>query len=254
MILLNGKEINVTIFPDKTSQVWKLDQDILDSDEYKIEWRFESESEFLHLAQLNTLLKTLHEDKARSLHLPYFPYARQDKEVSNDATFAKKTFLDLLWSLELNWIDSFDVHSEVGNRQYNIRSRVPIREVITAAVRCGADLFVYPDIGASHRYTTTFSTLFDSIHADKIRNQNNGEIVGMKLIGSPEGKVCLIVDDLCDGGRTFTELAKLLYENGAKEVHLYVSHGIFSKGLQVLKDAGIKKIFTKEGLKDDTSN
>ena len=28
MILLNGLEINVTKFPDKTSQVWKLNQNL----------------------------------------------------------------------------------------------------------------------------------------------------------------------------------------------------------------------------------
>ena len=33
--------------------------------------------------------------------------------------------------------------------------------------------------------------------------------------------------DICDGGRTFIELAKVLKDNGAKRVTLYVTHGIF---------------------------
>ena len=57
----------------------------------------------------------------------------------------------------------------------------------------------------------------------------------------------LIVDDLCDGGMTFIKSAERLYELEAKEVHLYVSHGIFSKGLKPLTDSGIKRIFTKDG-------
>jgi ribose-phosphate pyrophosphokinase len=57
----------------------------------------------------------------------------------------------------------------------------------------------------------------------------------------------MICDDIADGGKTFIELAKSL--NGiVKDINLYVSHGIFSKGLKVLHDAGISKIFTKEGL------
>lgn len=56
-----------------------------------------------------------------------------------------------------------------------------------------------------------------------------------------------IVDDICDGGRTFIEAAKLLQRLEPKEIHLYVSHGIFSKGLKVLTEAGISKIFTHKG-------
>jgi ribose-phosphate pyrophosphokinase len=42
-----------------------------------------------------------------------------------------------------------------------------------------------------------------------------------------------MVDDICDGGRTFIELAKELRGMGAEKVHLYVTHGFFTKGLSV---------------------
>jgi len=57
----------------------------------------------------------------------------------------------------------------------------------------------------------------------------------------------MIVDDICDGGATFILLAKELYAAGAKEVNLFVTHGIFSKGLIPLYEAGIKRIFTQDG-------
>jgi ribose-phosphate pyrophosphokinase len=44
------------------------------------------------------------------------------------------------------------------------------------------------------------------------------------------GKTVLIIDDICDGGKTFLELGKKLKELGAKSVLLHVTHGIFSKG------------------------
>ena len=50
------------------------------------------------------------------------------------------------------------------------------------------------------------------------------------------GRNCLIVDDICDGGGTFIPLAKKLKNAGAKTVTLYVTHGIFSKGLDPLKE------------------
>ena len=45
----------------------------------------------------------------------------------------------------------------------------------------------------------------------------------------------MIVDDICDGGQTFIELAKALEKQGAHQIFLYVTHGIFSKGLDTLK-------------------
>jgi ribose-phosphate pyrophosphokinase len=43
----------------------------------------------------------------------------------------------------------------------------------------------------------------------------------------------LIVDDICDGGRTFIELAKVLRPWTTGKIYLYVTHGIFSNGLDV---------------------
>jgi len=57
----------------------------------------------------------------------------------------------------------------------------------------------------------------------------------------------LIVDDICDGGMTFKLLARDLLAAGAKEVHPYVTHGIFSKGLDTLKESGIGRFFTYKG-------
>lgn len=253
MIYLNGVEIIPTIFPDKTSQVWKVDEYLIKKYEQNIKWVFESEGEFLHIAQLVDLLKIYRAGEI-NLEIPYFPYARQDKIVSNCTTFAKSTFLKLLEGLKINSITCFDIHSDYLNNEYRIKSVSPLGEVIQSAVNCGAELLVYPDKGALNKYAKDFNKIFDYIYAEKIRNQENGQIVEIKYFGSCKDKVCLIVDDICDGGRTFIELSSLLYSGGAKEVNLYVSHGIFSNGIKILKDAGIKKIFTKEGLKNDTSN
>ena len=43
------------------------------------------------------------------------------------------------------------------------------------------------------------------------------------------------IDDICDGGQTFISLAQSLKKQGAAEIFLYVTHGIFSKGLDQLK-------------------
>jgi ribose-phosphate pyrophosphokinase len=60
------------------------------------------------------------------------------------------------------------------------------------------------------------------------RRENPGEIAEMTVIGSVADKVCLIVDDMCDTAGTLCKAAEVLLENGAKEVHSYITHGVLS--------------------------
>jgi ribose-phosphate pyrophosphokinase len=50
----------------------------------------------------------------------------------------------------------------------------------------------------------------------------------MTVIGDVTGKTCLIVDDMCDTAGTLCKAAEVLLENGAKEVHSYITHGVMS--------------------------
>ena len=59
----------------------------------------------------------------------------------------------------------------------------------------------------------------------------------------------MIVDDICDGGRTFTGIAKALKNKNAGNIYLAVSHGIFSDGFE--KFIGlIDGIFTTNSFGD----
>jgi ribose-phosphate pyrophosphokinase len=246
MIKLNGHVITPTIFPDKTSQVWKLPDDYFNPRVNTITWEFENEAEFMHVAQLKYLLDfTQDEDSYKFLKLPYLPYARQDKLVSNSATFALMPFFTLLNTLDFDGVDVFDPHNvELVKKCIDgVFIEMPDPDPLLAELNAN---IVFPDAGAAKRYDGD-SYLF-AVVCDKDRDPLTGKINGVVISrGTVIAESYLIVDDICDGGRTFIEVAKKLYEAGAKEVHLYVSHGIFSKGLDVLRDAGIKRIFTKNG-------
>lgn len=241
MITLNGTPINITMFPDKTSQVWKL-QDIPQS--AKIVWDFENEAEFIHLAQLKQLL-----DASGSecfLEIKYLPYARQDKDVTNESTFALNTFAKLLNSLNFLSVTLNDPHSPVALQQIRKSWASYNQEIVWDIMgKESIDLLCYPDKGAVEKYIKIDGRNY--VYCDKVRNQLTGEITGLELVGSVDDKNVLIRDDLCDGGYTFVLTAKKLLTSGAKSVSLFVSHGLFTKGLQPLIDAGITSIYTKEG-------
>ena len=241
MIKINGIKIIPTKFPDETSQVWNLETI---PREAVISWYFEKEEEFLHLAQLKYLLDR-YEIKSE-LYIDFLPYARQDKQGTNYTTFALYPFSNLLNSLNFNKITILDPHSPVATGLIkNSLSILPTIMVDHWIKQTNTDLIVYPDLGAFQKYSIHYN--MDSVACDKKRNQLTGNIETIIIKGDVTNKTVMIVDDICDGGATFTKLTPMLKEKGAKEVNLFVTHGLFTKGLDVLFQSGINRIFSKRG-------
>lgn len=246
-LLVNDQEVKfeTTTFPDGTSQVWKLEN--FDFDEYADEpvilWLFENESELFQVLQLNTLVnKLLNVDCI--LRVPYLPYGRQDKEVQNNLTFALQTFKDVLYHAGICRIETFDAHSKT-----DMVYSTPALEFHKAIT--DHDIICFPDAGANERYKYNFNIdTHTQICFEKVRNQQTGEITGLKLLGSSDikGRSVLIVDDICDGGMTFIKVAEALKQYEPSKIDLAVSHGLFTKGRQVLHDAGISTIYTTNSL------
>lgn len=254
MISLNGKKVDVTIFPDKTSQVWKLDLDLSKMNHAWIKWDFEHEGELMHVLQLNHLLKSY--ELEVGLEMPYLPYARQDKPVSNHTTFALRTFAQVINNANFTDVKVLDPHNGYlsGKIFKNFRLE-PITHLPVDMRDVKASHICFPDKGAVARFQRYSIHGVGILYAEKVRNQETGEITGLKILpyhygayeqGQPMDSV-VILDDICDGGMTFIKLAEQLKVEGFKEIHLYVTHGLFTKGLQVLRDAGISRIFTHRG-------
>ena len=65
----------------------------------------------------------------------------------------------------------------------------------------------------------------------------------MNVIGNVKGKTCIIVDDIIDSGGTIVNAANALTDRGAKEVHVYITHGVLSgKAVQKIKNSKIKRL------------
>jgi ribose-phosphate pyrophosphokinase len=256
MILVNGSPVNVTLFPDNTSQVWKVKQlEIPDTNWVMVTWEYSHEGEFMQLAQLKMLLD--HTGFRCALKLKYLPYGRQDKDVSNSATFALRTFASLINTLGFEEIIIVDPHSEIAlDLIVHSKAQYPHSQLQTIILATNTLLACYPDKGAVTKYTKVYEKEIGSafIYGDKVRDQLTGNITNYKLNGSPAGMSVLIVDDICDGGMTFKILAKDLLEAGATEVNLFVTHGIFSRGLRTLHESGINRIFTQDGEASEVQN
>lgn len=204
------------------------------------------DGEFLPLALLVDSIRKQIKSPAINLSIPYLPYARQDRVMNSGESLAVKVFCDLINSLKLDSVTVCDCHSDVGLallENCKNDSSLPI-DLFDLSNKPNA--LVAPDAGAlkkTFKYAQTLD-INEVIRADKTRNVKTGDITGSMYFGDVKDKSLLIIDDICDGGRTFIELAKVLRQGGAKYIHLHVTHGIFSKGKEVLLEE-IDKVTAK---------
>jgi ribose-phosphate pyrophosphokinase len=251
MISVLNHVIKPTIFPDGTVQVWKLSDELIGQikekifgDALEIKWDYEHDGELIQVMQLRDLVQPLCACEV-VLYCPFLPYGRQDKDISNDTCFGLHTFLNLV-SIGFNELMTVDMHNmncyggfHCGLKIFN---STPYYEINNVIKERSIDVLLFPDKGASTRYPQLSAK--DIVVADKIRNQATGEIVGIQIFEPYKltGKNVLVVDDICDGGRTFIELSAAAKKYTPLTMSLWTTHGIYSKGKDCLYQAGYKTL------------
>jgi ribose-phosphate pyrophosphokinase len=172
------------------------------------------------------------------LVIPYLPYARQDRVANSGESLSLKVMANMINAMKFDLVTLFDVHSDVATALLdNSRSFSPLFFVNATAKELVNFHLVFPDAGATKKYQKIAYTYnyLPTITCSKHRDTVTGKLDGFSLGENPtKGSTCLIVDDICDGGRTFIEIAKLLKSRGAEKVYLFVTHGIFSNGFMDL--------------------
>jgi len=208
----------------------------------------------MQLALIKDALDGINCDKIPvSLVLPYVPYARQDRRCEPGEAFSLKVFARILNGMGFDSVFISDAHSDVAPAL--IENCVNITQsalftyspVFASGFHSDDTLLCSPDGGALKKIHS-ISKIFnkDVIDATKVRCTKTGQILETRVhCDSLEGKNVWIIDDIVDGGRTFTELAKVLKQKGAEQVNLWVTHGIFANGKQYLYDNGVDNVYAK---------
>lgn len=205
-----------------------------------------------------------------SLIMPYFPGARQDRLTKDGEVLTVRMYADIINSLSLYSVVVVDPHSDVVAALVNnvsvISPRIFAKDVLEHMMsisgedgrRLMKDMYlVAPDAGSAKKLKEIAGHLrkyglpfYKVLQCGKRRDTKTGKLSGFEVYADDlEGRTCLILDDICDGGGTFLGLAHELEQKGAGELLLGVSHGIFSKGLdRLLKKYSI--IFTTDSISD----
>ena len=187
-----------------------------------------------------------------SVHVfaPYLPGLRQDR--NNDGNTPLTSQIVGMMLQRASSVTTLDPHSTLGLQKFREGFQHPNLRVIEPVTYL-PDFFhhkythiLVPDAGAVERSTEVARILGipNIVRAHKVRDFNTGHLSGFTIdegLSSthaqplPSDSRILLADDICDGGGTFIGLLNVLRRiNYETPIDLFVSHGIFSKGLDVL--------------------
>lgn len=170
------------------------------------------------------------------LVLPCLPGARQDRlNPGGDYLFTAKSIAKMINERKFPKVITVDPHSEVMPALIERCSVIRARDIFFWQTQPFTWSYVVaPDAGAAKRSAEVAHVLdVPVIQAWKKRDIATGSLsdFGIERIEPKGRKRALVVDDLCDGGGTFVGLAPLIDIGLNQEPDLYVTHGLFTKGL-----------------------
>jgi ribose-phosphate pyrophosphokinase len=180
-----------------------------------------------------------------NLNIGYMLGARMDRRIGygTPATLHVLASLVNACTQHVHAVRVFDPHSpvtlELIARGVQLAPDLFISEVLPAfeTLHREPPVIVVPDKGAALRTIAILERLGwkgDVATCSKKRDSKTGKLSGFALdTGIVADRACLIIDDICDGGGTFSGIANVLRSHAAKSVSLAVTHGIFSKGITI---------------------
>lgn len=194
------------------------------------------------------------------LEIPYLPYARQDRVCAQGQAFSIQLMAELLKIRPKRSLTVWDCHSAIGTQLTGAANISPWQIIATcpelvAALQGKQTVLVCPDKGAKPR-SEAIAQAFDLsaiVYCEKKRDPVSGKILATQVSADDlTGKTAIVTDDICDGGMTFIGIAQALRALGCSHIVLYVTHGIFSKGLSVF-DGLIDHIYTTNSFPQSTT-
>jgi ribose-phosphate pyrophosphokinase len=245
----------ISNFPDGQQDVtihdhFMIQSVITDRTPVKIVSRLNS---FSHLELIICATKALRGLGIKEIHLyvPYLLGARSDRRfVKGGTSYLRDVLAPVINSLQFESVSVLDPHSDVAEACINnfvpISNKYFVKEALVKINNRTQDgiVFVSPDAGAMKK----IYSVVDHVHfngevlvCSKVRGLD-GKILRTEVpLTSLEEKTYIIIDDICDGGRTFINIAEAIFKahDGLpwkSKIYLIVTHGIFSAGFSTLKE------------------
>ncbi len=209
-----------------------------------------------NLMELLLCIDALKRSSAKNITavIPYFGYARQDRKVVPRTSISAKLVSNLITKAGADRVVTIDLHAGQIQGFFDIPVdnlfATPIfARHVRKKIKNKNLICVAPDVGGTERARALGKFLHAGLAIIDKRRPAPGKSEVMNVIGNVKGKTCIIVDDIIDSGGTIVNASSALIERGAKEVHVYVTHGVLSgKAVQKIKNSKIKRLIITDTI------
>jgi ribose-phosphate pyrophosphokinase len=257
-------EFKVSKFPDGQQTIDLLEWSSIGkyTDPVMIKSRLNSFRDLELIICATQAVRNIQPNKEIQLYVPYFLGSRSDRKfVEGGVNYLKQVICPIINSQNYSKVITVDSHSDVLEaclNNYEKISNVKLAKWALSNIdnKNGAQdrtMIVSPDAGALKKIYDIAKTfrIKNVVTAGKVRDIVTGNIVKTELpqMNLDGIEQIVIFDDICDGGRTFIELAKVIKEQTDKPIYLVVTHGIFSAGLLELSKH-FNGVYSTNSVKD----
>ena len=203
-----------------------------------------------NLMELLLCIDALKRSSAKNITavIPYFGYARQDRKVIPRTSISAKLVSNLITKAGADRIVTVDLHAGQIQGFFDI----PVDNLFSTPIfarharkkiKSKKIICVAPDVGGTERARALGKLLNVGLAIVDKRRPKPGQSQVMNIIGDVKNQTCIIVDDIIDSGGTIVNAAKALKARGAKEVYVYITHGVLSgDAVKKIKNSVIKNL------------
>ncbi|MEC5183681.1 MULTISPECIES: ribose-phosphate diphosphokinase [Cryobacterium] len=187
---------------------------------------------------------------------PFYPYARQDKKGRGREPISARLVADLFKVAGADRIMSVDLHAAQIQGFFDgpvdhLFAMPVLLEHFRAKLDPSTLTIVSPDMGrvrVADIWSDKLGAPLAIIHKRRDPLVPN-QITVHEIVGEVKGRVCLIVDDLIDTGRTIVQAAEALMAAGAIGVVVAATHAVFSPpALELLQNDAIQEVVVTDTL------
>ncbi len=211
-----------------------------------------------NLMELLLCIDALKRSSAKNITavIPYFGYARQDRKVVPRTSISAKLVSNLITKAGADRVVTVDLHAGQIQGFFDIPVdnlfATPIfARHIKKKIKSKKIICVAPDVGGTERARALGKLLNAGLAIVDKRRPKPGQSQVMNVIGDVRDKTCIIVDDIIDSGGTIINAAKALKDRGAKEVYVYITHGVLSgDAVKKIKSSVIKNLVITDTIEN----
>lgn len=188
--------------------------------------------------------------------IPYYGYARQDRKDEGRVPITAKLVANMITRAGADRVLAMDLHAAQIQGFFDVpvdhlyAGSVLNQHFLSLNIPSEDIVIVSPDEGSIKRAVGHAKRLGGQIAILDKRRISAETTVQENIIGGPvEGKIALMFDDMISTAGSICGAAELVKKNGAKEIHVAASHGVFAgKAVERLKNAPVDSIVVTDSI------